>query len=116
MGRDSYPATIIDWRQLLGLLDEEMARSPAMERQVALLAKLLVRAQEIVNERSSLQASVYTLTRELQDVLRTGRIAANYLRTAVKVQIPSGSPRLKKFGINTGGRPRGSRKSPAPRK
>lgn len=37
MARESYVVTIIDWRQLLGLLDEEMARSPEMERQVELL-------------------------------------------------------------------------------
>lgn len=116
MARESYLVTIIDWGQLLGLLDKEMARSPHMERHVALLADLRVRAEEIVRERAFLKASMTGLTRELQQVLRNGRTAADYLRAAVKVEIPSGSPQRKKLGINTGGRPRGSRKAPAPRK
>ena len=83
---------------------------------MALLAEMRVRAEEIVREPDSLKASMAALTRELQQVLRTGRTAADFVRTAVKVEIPSGSPKRKKLGINTGGRPRGSRKAPAPRK
>ncbi|MFP5288218.1 MAG: hypothetical protein ACLGI9_20960 [Thermoanaerobaculia bacterium] len=116
MARESYLVTITDWRQLLGLLDKEMARSPHVKRQVALLEEMHVQAEEIVRERDALKASMVALTRKLHKVLRTGRTAAVYLRAAAKVEIPSGSPQRKKLGINTGGRPRGSRKAPASRK
>lgn len=116
MSRDSYAATIVGWQRFLDGLDEDLAKSEPMKRQMALLLAMYVRAQELVRQRDDLRASMQTATRELQDVLRTGRTAAAYLRTAVKVQVPRDSPELVKLGIKLGGRPSGRRKSSAPRK
>ena len=113
MSRESYLTTIVRWRLFLDLVDKEMARSEHMERQVALLAELYARAEEIVRERDSLRASMQTATRELQEVLRQGRTALAYLRKAVKVKVPDDSPELHKLGIRTGGRPSRRKKAPA---
>ncbi|HEX5718102.1 MAG TPA: hypothetical protein VF179_18215 [Thermoanaerobaculia bacterium] len=116
MSRESYAATIVGWRRYLDGLDENLAKSKGMQRQVVLLTTLHVRAQELVRQRDSLRASMQTTTRELQEVLRTGRTAAAYLRTAVKAHVPRDSPELHKLGIKLGGRPSGRKKAPAPRK
>jgi seryl-tRNA synthetase len=116
MSRESYAATIVRWRRYLDGLDENLAKSKAMQRQVAVLTALYVRAQELVRERDSLRASMQTTTRELQEVLRTGRTATAYLRAAVRAHVPRDSPELHKLGIKLGGRPRGRKKAPASRK
>ena len=113
MSRESYVATIIRWRRYLDGLDEDLAKSKANERQMALLAALYVRAQELVRDRDNLRASMQTATRELQEVLRTGRTATAYLRAAVRAEVPRNSPELHKLGIKVGGRPR-RKKAPAP--
>ena len=116
MSRESYAATIVGWRRFLDGLDENLAKSKAMQRQVAMLTALYVRAQELVSKRDSLRASMQTATRELQEVLRTGRTATDYLRAAVRVEVPRNSPELRKLGIKLGGRPSRRKKAPAPRK
>lgn len=106
MSRESYAATILRWRRYLDGLDEDLARSKATERQVALLAALYARAQELVRERDNLRASMQAATRELQEVLRQGRTATAYLSAAVKFEFPRNSPERHKLGIKVGGRPR----------
>jgi hypothetical protein len=116
VSRESYAATIVGWRRFLDGLDENLAKTKAMQRQVAMLTALYVRAQELVNERANHRAAMQTATRELQEVLRTGRTATAYLRTAVRAHVPRDSPELHKLGIKLGGRPSGRKKAPAPRK
>jgi len=113
VSRESYAATILRWRRYLDGLDEDLAKSEANERQVALLTDLYARAQELVRERNNLRASMQSATRELQEVLRQGRTATAYLRSAVKAEFPRNSPELHKLGIKVGGRPR-RKKVPAP--
>lgn len=115
VSRESYLTTVAGWRQFLQSLDKDLARSEAMERQVALLATLYVRAEKLVQERDALRASMQTATRELQETLRAGRTALDYLRTAVRVQVPPKSPKLRTLGIKMGGRPSRRKKASAPR-
>lgn len=116
MSRESFATTVVRWRQFLGSLDKKLARSEAMKRQVALLTALYARALELERERAALRASMATATRELQEVLRSGRTAMDYLRTAVKVEVPRKSLEMRKLGIKLGGRPSGRRKAPASQK
>ncbi len=113
MSRESYAATILRWRRYLDGLDENLAKSKAAEHQVALLAALYARAQELVRERDNLRASMQAATRELQEVLRQGRTATAYLGAAVKAEVPRNRSELHKLGIKLGGRPR-RKKAPAP--
>jgi hypothetical protein len=78
VSRESYLTTVAGWMQFLQSLDKDLARSEAMERQVALLAALYVRAEKLVQERDALRASMQTATRELQETLRAGRTALDY--------------------------------------
>lgn len=114
MSRESYLTTVVGWRQFLESLDKDLAKSEAMKRQVALLAAMYVRAQELVQERDDLRVSMQTATRELQETLRAGRTALDYLRTAVRVQVPPKSPKLRILGIKVGGRPSRRKKASAP--
>jgi hypothetical protein len=116
MSRESYAATIVGWRRFLDGLDENLAKSKAMQRQVAMLTAMYVRAQELVIERDTLRASMQIATGELQEALRTGRTALASLRAGVRVQVPRNSPTLQKLGIKVGGRPSGRKKAPAPKK
>jgi hypothetical protein len=99
MARESYPTTIAGWRRFLDALDEELAKAPHMEKQVAALAALYLRAQQLVNERDAHRVAMQTATRELQETLRTGRVTSTYLQSAVKTKLGVDSEQLVRFGI-----------------
>jgi hypothetical protein len=99
MSRESYAATVMGWRMFLDALNEELAKAPDMERQVAELAAMYIRAQQLVNERNALQAAMQTATRELQAILDTGRVTATYLRKSVKYRFGRDSEQMVQFGM-----------------
>jgi hypothetical protein len=83
----------------LDALSEELANAKENKRQVAELAAMYVRAQQLVNERAAHQAAMQTATRELQAILRTGRVTVSYLRSSMKIRFGLDSERLVQFGI-----------------
>ena len=114
MSRESYAATVMGWRMFLDALDEELANAPDMERQVAELAAMYVRAQQLVHERNAHRAAMQTATRELQETLRNGRTTVTYLRNALKVRFGLGSLKLGKFGITPSKSPVWGKKTDEP--
>jgi len=99
VSRESYAATVMGWRMFLDALSEELANAKENKRQVAELAAMYVRAQQLVNERAAHQAAMQTATRELQAILRTGRVTVSYLRSSMKIRFGLDSERLVQFGI-----------------
>ena len=57
------------------------------------------RAQELVHQRAVLRASMQTATRELQAILKNGRITASYLRRALRYRHGRDSEQLVRFGM-----------------
>jgi hypothetical protein len=110
MPRETFENTVVDWRFLLDHLDKELARSESAGGQVAELESLYARAQQLDLQRNELRVSLAIATREIQRILRKGRVTATFLRAAVKVKFPRESPELRKLGIKLGGRPSRRRK------
>lgn len=99
MPRESYATTVAGWRMFLDALDEELAGAPEIKKQVAELAAMYVRAQQLVNERNELQAAMQAATRELQTLLQNGRVTTTYLRASLKIKFGADSEKLVQFRI-----------------
>ena len=115
MSRESYVATVTGWRVFLDALDEELAKAPEIERQVAELAAMYIRAQQLVSERNALMASMQAATRELQGILQNGRITASHLHRAIRFRFGRDSDKLIQFGLKPARKRSRRRKAAAPK-
>jgi hypothetical protein len=99
VSRENYVNTVESWRQLLDPMDEQEATAVDIRQQRAELEAMHKRAKELVQKRAELQASMQTATRELQAILKNGRINASYLRKALRYRHGRDSEQLVRFGL-----------------
>ena len=114
MSRENYVNTVESWRRLLDPMDEQEATATDIRKQRAELAAMHKRAQELVHQRAELRASMQTATRELQDILKTGRMVASYLRRALRFRHGRDSEQLVRFGLRPDRRRSWRKREPAP--
>ncbi|MEA2560415.1 MAG: hypothetical protein QOH06_1919 [Acidobacteriota bacterium] len=99
MSRENYVNTVESWRLLIDPMDEQEAAAVEIRQQRAELDAMYKRAQELVHKRAELRASMQTATRELQGILKNGRIVATYLGKALRYRHGRDSEQLIRFGL-----------------
>jgi hypothetical protein len=99
MPREKFADTVEKWGRFVRQVNETGIEIPGTGSVKDELEQMYSRAQELVLERAAHEAARQAATRELQEILETGRIKLNMLRQSLKVHLGYGSEELTAYGI-----------------